>query len=161
MLDRLRGMISSVGADFVDVRYEVEKETTVSYSGKDLKEVTACTTDGYVTRVLRGSGFASTTVTRVEDVPRGLSLAAEGAEMMVRSKGKQVRLADAPVIEPLGTVAAAIGHLNVTPDVDGAVRTEPLVLSYFDQTYPALSLMIAAKSLNLTPADLLALVVAG
>jgi TldD protein len=115
MLDRLRGMISSVGADFVDIRYEVEKETTVSYSGKDLKEVTACTTDGYVTRVLRGSGFASTTVTRVEDVPRGLSLAAEGAEMMVRSKGKQVRLADAPVIED-----------TVKPDLRGDPREIPM-----------------------------------
>jgi serine/threonine-protein kinase len=62
--------------------------------------------------------------------------------------------ADALVIEPLGRVAAGIGHLNVTPDVDGAIRTEPLVLSHFDQTYPALSLMIAAKSLNLLPADI-------
>jgi hypothetical protein len=29
------------------------------------------------------------------------------------------------VIEPLGKVAKAIGHLNVIPDVDGAIRTEP------------------------------------
>jgi len=62
--------------------------------------------------------------------------------------------ADALVIEPLGKVAAGVGHLNVTPDVDGAIRTEPLVLTHFDQTYPALSLMIAAKSLNLLPADI-------
>jgi eukaryotic-like serine/threonine-protein kinase len=62
--------------------------------------------------------------------------------------------ADALVIEPLGKVAAGVGHLNVTPDVDGAIRTEPLVLTHFDQTYPALSLMVAAKSLNLKPADI-------
>jgi serine/threonine-protein kinase len=61
---------------------------------------------------------------------------------------------DAGVIEPLGKVATAIGHLNVTPDVDGAIRTEPLVLSYFDQAYPSLSLLVAAKSHNLTPADI-------
>jgi len=61
---------------------------------------------------------------------------------------------DAGVIEPLGKVAAAIGHLNVTPDVDGAIRTDPLVLGHFDQTYPSLSLLVAAKSLNLTPADI-------
>lgn len=60
---------------------------------------------------------------------------------------------DAGVIPPLGQAAAAIGHLNVTPDVDGAIRTDPLVLSHFDQTYPSLSLLVAAKSLNLTPAD--------
>ncbi|MBU0751980.1 MAG: CHASE2 domain-containing protein [Gammaproteobacteria bacterium] len=62
--------------------------------------------------------------------------------------------ADALVIEPLGNAAAAVGHLNSIPDVDGAIRTEPLVLTHFDQTYPALSLMIAARSLNLTPADI-------
>jgi serine/threonine-protein kinase len=61
---------------------------------------------------------------------------------------------DAGVIEPLGKTAAAIGHLNVTPDVDGAIRTDPLVLGHFDQTYPSLSLLVAAKSLNLTPADI-------
>jgi serine/threonine-protein kinase len=58
------------------------------------------------------------------------------------------------VIEPLGKTAAVIGHLNTTPDVDGGIRSEPLVLGYFDQLYPALSLMIAAKSLNLGVNDI-------
>ena len=61
---------------------------------------------------------------------------------------------DAGVIEPLGKVAAAIGHVNPVLDVDGTVRTETLVLAHFDQAYPALSLLTAAKSLNLTPADI-------
>jgi CHASE2 domain-containing sensor protein len=61
---------------------------------------------------------------------------------------------DAGVIEPLGKVATSIGHLNVTPDVDGAIRTEPLVLAHFDQIYPSLSLLVAAKSHNLTVADI-------
>ncbi|MFZ2163424.1 MAG: serine/threonine-protein kinase [Sideroxyarcus sp.] len=54
----------------------------------------------------------------------------------------------------LGSTAMAIGHLNATPDVDGGVRTEPLVVGYFDQYYPSLSLMLAAKSLNLEPGDI-------
>ncbi|MCX7175049.1 MAG: serine/threonine-protein kinase [Proteobacteria bacterium] len=62
--------------------------------------------------------------------------------------------ADAMVIESLGRTAAVIGHLNTTPDVDGGIRSEPLVLGYFDQLYPALSLMIAAKSLNLGVNDI-------
>ena len=61
---------------------------------------------------------------------------------------------DAGVIEPLGKVATSIGHLNGTPDVDGAIRTEPLVLAHFDQAYPSLSLLVAAKSHNLTVADI-------
>ncbi|RTL55026.1 MAG: CHASE2 domain-containing protein [Rhodocyclaceae bacterium] len=61
---------------------------------------------------------------------------------------------DASVIEPLGKTAAAIGHLNVTPDVDGGIRSEALVLGHFDQTYPSLSLLVAARSHNLGPADI-------
>jgi serine/threonine-protein kinase len=60
---------------------------------------------------------------------------------------------DIAVLEQIGAKAAAIGHLNSPPDVDGAIRTEPLVLSYFDQFFPSLSLQIAARSLNLGPAD--------
>ncbi|MCX7142085.1 MAG: serine/threonine-protein kinase [Proteobacteria bacterium] len=63
------------------------------------------------------------------------------------------RKADYP-IEILGKSVAALGHLNATPDVDGGTRTEPLVLGYFDQVYPSLSMMVAAKSLNLGVADI-------
>ncbi|MBI5430391.1 MAG: CHASE2 domain-containing protein [Nitrosomonadales bacterium] len=59
-----------------------------------------------------------------------------------------------PPIEQLGSKALAIGHLNSFPDVDGAVRTEPLVVGYYDQYYPSLSLMLAARSLNLEPKDI-------
>lgn len=65
----------------------------------------------------------------------------------------QVRNAWFPIPE-LGGNAIAIGHLNVEPDVDGAIRTEPLVVQYFDQYFPSLSLMLAAKSLNLDAKDI-------
>ncbi|MGH8457166.1 MAG: CHASE2 domain-containing protein, partial [Stenotrophobium sp.] len=58
-----------------------------------------------------------------------------------------------PVAE-LGSAAEAIGFLNSTVDVDGAVRFEPLVLQYYDQFYPSMSLMLAAAALNLTPKDI-------
>src|SRR3546814_5910307 len=49
-------------------------------------------------------------------------------------------------IAPLGGRAIAIGHLNVTADVDGAVRYEPLVVQYYDELYPSLSLTLAAPA---------------
>ncbi len=57
-------------------------------------------------------------------------------------------------IEILGARAAAIGHLNANADVDGGIRAEPLLIRYYDQFFPSLSLMIAAKSLNLGTADI-------
>ncbi len=57
-------------------------------------------------------------------------------------------------IEPVGSAADAIGHLNFNPDVDGGVRSQPLVIDYFDDYYPSLSLMVAARGLNLDASDI-------
>ncbi len=57
-------------------------------------------------------------------------------------------------IEILGTASAALGYLNSTPDVDGGTRAELLVLEYFGQFYPSLSMMVAARSLNLGVSDI-------
>ncbi|OGA55768.1 MAG: serine/threonine protein kinase [Betaproteobacteria bacterium RIFCSPLOWO2_12_FULL_65_14] len=57
-------------------------------------------------------------------------------------------------IDSIGKSVAAIGHLNQLRDVDGAVRTEPLAVAYYGQLYPSLSVMIAARYLNLATADI-------
>ena len=57
-------------------------------------------------------------------------------------------------IGEIGVYASAIGHLNALPDIDGGVRSEPLVLQHFDRFYPSISLQIAAKSLNLDNNDI-------
>ncbi|NNE63715.1 MAG: CHASE2 domain-containing protein [Gammaproteobacteria bacterium] len=59
-----------------------------------------------------------------------------------------------PPIESIGTPSAAIGHLNAFQDIDGGIRSEPLVLEHFERFYPSLSLQIAAQSLNLSNEDI-------
>jgi eukaryotic-like serine/threonine-protein kinase len=61
---------------------------------------------------------------------------------------------DVPLVPEIGVGAAAVGHLNLLPDVDGGVRTEALALRYYDEFYPSLAVAIVAKSLNLTPKDI-------
>ena len=61
---------------------------------------------------------------------------------------------EVPVIDSLGAAAAAVGHLNSVPDVDGAIRQEALALTYYDEYYPSLAAMLVAKSLNLTAKDI-------
>ncbi|MFP6780725.1 MAG: serine/threonine-protein kinase [Gammaproteobacteria bacterium] len=63
-------------------------------------------------------------------------------------------IAAAPPIETLGGPARAIGHLLTPLDVDGGIRSEPLIVSYYDQFFPSQSLMIAASSLNLSVKDI-------
>ncbi|MFN3712780.1 MAG: CHASE2 domain-containing serine/threonine-protein kinase [Alcanivoracaceae bacterium] len=54
----------------------------------------------------------------------------------------------------LGEAAAAVGHLIITLDADGGLRSEPLLVNHYGELYPSLSLQIAARSLNLTNEDI-------
>jgi eukaryotic-like serine/threonine-protein kinase len=57
-------------------------------------------------------------------------------------------------IAALGQAAAGTGHLNQFPDVDGAVRAEPLLVNYYGTAVPSMALLAALKSLNLGPGDI-------
>ena len=57
-------------------------------------------------------------------------------------------------LELIGNAASGIGHLNQLPDVDGAVRQEPLLVNYYGKAVPSMSLLAAAQSLNLGPSDI-------
>ncbi|MFQ5544437.1 MAG: CHASE2 domain-containing protein [Acidiferrobacterales bacterium] len=53
-----------------------------------------------------------------------------------------------------GNQTAGIGHLNLFSDVDGGVRRESLVLKHYEDYYPSLTLLLAARSLNLETKDI-------
>ena len=57
-------------------------------------------------------------------------------------------------IPVLGEQADAIGALVALPDVDGGIRTEPLIVDYYGELYPSMALVLAAKSLNLGIKDI-------
>jgi serine/threonine-protein kinase len=54
-----------------------------------------------------------------------------------------------PPIAILGEQASAIGALVALPDIDGGIRTEPLIIDYYGQLYPSMALILAARGLNL------------
>jgi CHASE2 domain-containing sensor protein/predicted Ser/Thr protein kinase len=62
--------------------------------------------------------------------------------------------ATAQPIDLLANAAAGVGHLNQLNDVDGAVRTEPLLVNYYGNAVPSMALLAAARSLNLGPGDI-------
>ena len=57
MLEKLKKMISGSDADYIDIRYEVKKETSAAVAGPDLKKAGSNSTDGYVIRALKSGGF--------------------------------------------------------------------------------------------------------
>jgi eukaryotic-like serine/threonine-protein kinase len=54
----------------------------------------------------------------------------------------------------LAEAAAGVGHLDQIPDIDGAVRDDPLLVNYYGKAVPSMALLAAARSLNLGPADI-------
>ncbi len=56
-----------------------------------------------------------------------------------------------PPTYQIGKVAAAIGHVNVIPDVDGKVRWEPLVISYKSHYYPSFAIQVARLASDISP----------
>jgi TldD protein len=96
MLEKLKKMISAADADYLDIRYEEKKTTTVSMSGRELKKAGSNSTDGFVIRALKDGGFSSVTVTREEDIAEAVKLAVQGASAMAGG-GKNVVLAE---VEP-------------------------------------------------------------
>ncbi len=69
-----------------------------------------------------------------------------------------IKMADAyaPIVAA-GEAAAAIGALVSIPDVDGGIRTEPLLVHFYGNYYPSMALLLAAKSLNLDVNDITAI----
>ncbi len=57
-------------------------------------------------------------------------------------------------IAPIGNAAVGVGHLNQLSDVDGAVRSDPLLVNYYGRAVPSMALLAAARSLNLGPEDI-------
>ena len=57
-------------------------------------------------------------------------------------------------IEIIGNASASVAHLNQLLDADGSVRSEPLLINYYGKAVPSMALMVAAKSLNLSSADI-------
>ncbi|RCS57527.1 CHASE2 domain-containing serine/threonine-protein kinase [Parvibium lacunae] len=54
----------------------------------------------------------------------------------------------------LAEQAVGLGHLSFNLEVDGAARTDALLIQYYEQFYPSFALQIAMRSLNLQLADM-------
>jgi predicted Zn-dependent protease len=98
MFEKLKALLSRVEADYADLRYEVKRDTVIAFNGRELIQVGANTTDGYVLRVLSRGGFSTVTFTRDQDMETAARTAQENARLMADHLLHPVVLAPAPVI---------------------------------------------------------------
>ena len=97
ILSKCQSFIKDQDVDFIDLRYEIKKETNITFESKDIKNVSSNTTDGYVVRVLNNGGLGITTVSKPEDVPWAINRAKEAAKVI--SGTANMSFADGPVIK--------------------------------------------------------------
>lgn len=96
VFERLTGILSKVGAEYADLRYENKKETIITFHGPELTQIGTNSTDGFVLRVLKQGGFSSVTFTREDQAERALRTALENAGLLSRHLLHPVRLAPTP-----------------------------------------------------------------
>jgi len=99
MFENLRKIVNRVKADYADARYEIKKETVISFNGKELTKIASNSTDGYVVRVLDDGGMSSVVFTKESDVEKALRMAEENARLIARTIDKPVRLSDVEVVK--------------------------------------------------------------
>jgi len=99
VFDRLDKMLGLVQADYADLRYELVRETSIDFSGRELTGLSASSTDGYVWRVLKNGGWSAVAFTKLEDAERAARSAVENAELLARGGTRPVRLSPTPSVQ--------------------------------------------------------------
>ena len=115
MREDLSKILSSVDADYADLRFETKTQTLITFAGREPTQVGANRGDGYVLRVLAGGGLASVAFSRPEDAEDAISTAVRNAKLMGRQAERPVELAAVqPVVD------------TVRPDLTEDPRAVPL-----------------------------------
>ncbi|MBI5585727.1 MAG: TldD/PmbA family protein [Deltaproteobacteria bacterium] len=99
MFPKLKDILSKIEADYADLRYEVKKETVITFNGSELTQVGTNATDGFVLLVLNQGGFSSVTFTREEQAEGAVRTALENAGLLSRHLAQPVTLAPVPARE--------------------------------------------------------------
>ena len=109
MFDKLKSILSRLDADYADIRYEVKKDTIVSFSGKELTEIGANSTDGFVIRALKDGGMASVVFTKETDAEKAVRSVMENARLIAKNAAKPATLAEVELVQDAyGRGAASI-----------------------------------------------------
>ena len=99
MFDKLRRILAKIEADYADIRYEIMKQSTISFSGKDLTQISSNATDGYVVRILDNGGMSSVVFTKVDDADKAVQAAIENARLVGKTAKKPFKLASVPPVK--------------------------------------------------------------
>ena len=116
MFPFMKSILSRTGADYTDIRYEVKRETVITFNGKELTQIGSNSTDGYVLRALKKGGLSSMAFTRERDAEQALRTVEENALLIGRHIREPVRLAKTEVIRETFRPSLGEDPLHVSMD---------------------------------------------
>lgn len=116
MFDKLKSVLSKTSADYADLRYEIKKETRISFNGRELTQIGSNSTDGYVLRVLKRGGLSSVAFTREVDAEKAIRTAEENAALISKHIREPVKLAAVPIIRDTFTPTLQEDPRKITVD---------------------------------------------
>jgi TldD protein len=99
VFETLKAILYRVDADYADLRYEIKKETSIVFNGKELTQIGSNSTDGYVLRVLKKGGFSTFAFTKAEEAERAVRTAQENAILVSKHIQAPVILAPSPAVK--------------------------------------------------------------
>ncbi len=99
MFNKLRTILGKIDADYADIRYEIKKETTIVFNGKELNRIDVNSTDGHVVRVLKNGGMSSVAFTKESNAENAIRMAVENAHLIAKTIEKPIKLAPVKAIE--------------------------------------------------------------
>ncbi len=120
MFDQLDRMLGLVRADYADLRYEMARETSIDFSGRELTGLSASSSDGFVWRVLKNGGWSQVSFTKPEDAERAARSAVENAELLAKGGARPVRLA--PVRPPKDEIHPKLNEDPRSISVDAKIE---------------------------------------
>ncbi len=98
MFTSMKSILSRIDADYSDIRYEIKRETMITFNGRELTQIGSNSTDGYVVRTLKRGGLSSAAFTREADAERALRTVVENALLIARHIREPVRLAKTEIL---------------------------------------------------------------
>jgi TldD protein len=98
MFPFMRSILSKTDSDYSDVRYEMKRETIITFNGRELTQISSNSTDGYVLRALKRGGLSSVAFTREADADRALRTVEENALLIAQHIREPVRFAKTEIL---------------------------------------------------------------
>jgi len=98
MFERLEAILVKTDAEYADIRYEMKRETSIVFNGKELTTLGSSSTDGFVLRALKNGGLSSISFTKEKDWERAVRKVQENALIISKNTKEPVRFAETETV---------------------------------------------------------------